>query len=97
MRIDTEDKAAPPQYFAVEACSRCGILSVHKSDRNCSAIAPEARCGAHPQLVRKLAATDFYRTLLEHTMAWQSFHTDVTSQAIKIIYDGLSRYLSRHD
>jgi hypothetical protein len=91
VRLDARDgeRAAAPQYFAVEACSICGDPSrPGKWDSNCSAVAPQARCGPSPKLVRKLNGSMFYRTLLEHTTAWQMFHNNNT--ALDLSFNGAS-------
>ena len=44
---DKRNASATPQYFAAEACSICGDSSRSgRWDSNCSAVVPEARCGA---------------------------------------------------
>jgi hypothetical protein len=91
LRLDAHDgeKPAAPQYFAVESCSMCGSPERRgKWDNNCSAVAPQARCGANPQLIRKLTGGVFYKTLLSHTTAWQSFHQNITALGLRL--DGAS-------
>ena len=82
LRLEAHDGArVTPRYFAVETCSLCEDNSMLGS-LNCSEVAPEARCGASPQLVRQL--TDpalFYSALLEHTSAYEALHRGVNATA----------------